>query len=1624
MTDASGIASVTATANATAGAYTVTGSITGITPVASFSLANIGPPASIDVSSGDGQSKTVNHAFADLVAIVRDAANQPVPGATVTFTAPSGSGVASATLGGPSAATDASGLATMTAIANTVAGNYAVTASVGGGVTPASFSLTNTADVAVALQRSSGNSQSATVATAFGAPLVVEAVDAFNNPVAGITVTFTPPASEPTCLVGTTSADTDGSGLVQTSVTAGTKTGTYSVSATALGLLPTSFSLTNTPGAPASITLTGGNSQSAVVHTAFAQALTAVVRDSFSNLVPGANVTYAAPNSGASATVPAAVTNGSGVASTTATANATAGGYVVTASIAGGASTLYSLTNLPGAPATVSITAGGGQSATVGTAFGHTIDVLVVDSDSNPVPATTVTLTGPGLGAGIASTVNLTTNASGTASGTVTANHTAGSYTVSASVTGVATSPTVPLTNNPGTATALAVVSGNSQHAVVTTAFASSLVVVATDTFGNLVPGAQVTFSAPVSGPTALLSPTTATTLANGRASTSATAGTRTGSYSVTASITGASTTFTLTNDHGAAAAISVVSGDAQSTTVNTAFAASLVAHVSDAQGNDVPGATVTFTPPVAGARATLGSPTATTNASGNAQTTATANTISGSYSVSASITGASTSFALTNLAGTPVTVTITSGGPQTTMVGTVFPQPVAVRVLDLFDNPVPGANVTLSGPATGASLASSVGLTTGAAGTASGNVTANNVAGTFALSAAVGGVVAASTVQLTNTPAPAASVAIVAGNNQHATVTVAFVNRLVVVVSDAFGNPVPGITVTFSAPASGASATLSPTSGVTASNGRTNIAATANTRAGTYSVTASITGASTAFTLTNDAGAAAAIAVASGDNQSATVATAFAALVAHVTDSFGNDVPGATVTFAAPVSGARASLGTPTATTSASGLAQTAATAGQITGSYTVSATVASVAPISFHLTNTAGAVATLTVTGGGGQSAVVVTAFAAPLAIHAADQFNNPVPSATITFSAPASGPSATFPGAGTATTNASGDAQIVATAGTVAGSYSAHAASGSAPAATFALTNLPGAPAQVAATSGTPQSTVVATAFGLPLRVRVTDAQGNPAPGATVHFDPANTPATATPSAATAITDGAGLAEITAIASTTAGSHDLTASVAAASAVFHLSNTADAPASIAAAETASPQATTVLHGFAQPLGVIVHDRFGNPVPGATVTYSVPDSGASATLSSETAMTDASGAAGVNATANATAGAYIARASVDGVIDGAPFSLTNLADAAATLVVASGDPQSAVVNTDFAAPIVAQVRDSHGNGVPGVVVEFAAPTSDATATLTSSSAISDSAGHAAMTAHASTTTGSYLITASLADASSPVTFRLTNTPAAPATITASPSSTPQAAQVDHPFSQPLVAQVRDTYDNVVPGVIVTYAAPESGATGALSSTTATTEADGTASVTIDAGTTAGSYAVTASAPGVATPASFSLSNLAGEAHTISVSAGAPQSATVATPFAASLVALVQDSHGNPVAEVDVEFTAPASGPTATLEHATVTTGVDGTAATGLTAGTEAGDFTITATAPQTAAPAQFALTALAGAPATMTAAVSASPQSTEVGHSFAHPLAITVVDAYGNPVPSATITYHAPAE
>jgi hypothetical protein len=109
----------------------------------------------------------------------------------------------------------------------------------------------------------------------------------------------------------------------------------------------------------------------------------------------------------------------------------------------------------------------------------------------------------------------------------------------------------------------------------------------------------------------------------------------------------------------------------------------------------------------------------------------------------------------------------------------------------------------------------------------------------------------------------------------------------------------------------------------------------------------------------------------------------------------------------------------------------------------------------------------------------------------------------------------------------------------------------------------------------------------------------------------------------------------------------------------ATFSLTNTAGATAAIAASAGAT-QSATVGAQFATALLVTVTDSHGNPVSGATVTFSAPASGAGATLSTP-ATTNASGQTSVTATANAIAGSYSVTASVSGVSTPATFSLTN---------------------------------------------------------------------------------------------------------------------------------------------------------------------------------------------------------------------------------------------------------------------------------------------------------------------------------------------------------------------------
>lgn len=93
-------------------------------------------------------------------------------------------------------------------------------------------------------------------------------------------------------------------------------------------------------------------------------------------------------------------------------------------------------------------------------------------------------------------------------------------------------------------------------------------------------------------------------------------------------------------------------------------------------------------------------------------------------------------------------------------------------------------------------------------------------------------------------------------GSAQSTAINTSFSTPLTVRVSDANGQPVRGAVVNFSAPASGASATLSASTAVSAQDGTATVTARANAQAGSFAVTASVPGVQASFALTNESAA------------------------------------------------------------------------------------------------------------------------------------------------------------------------------------------------------------------------------------------------------------------------------------------------------------------------------------------------------------------------------------------------------------------------------------------------------------------------------------------------------------------------------------------------------------------------------------------------------------------------------------------------------------------------------------------------------------------------------------------------------------------------------------------------
>jgi hypothetical protein len=271
-------------------------------------------------------------------------------------------------------------------------------------------------------------------------------------------------------------------------------------------------------------------------------------------------------------------------------------------------------------------------------------------------------------------------------------------------------------------------------------------------------------------------------------------------------------------------------------------------------------------------------------------------------------------------------------------------------------------------------------------------------------------------------------------GNNQSAYVGTQLPTAISVQLLNSYtGQPVPNVTITFSATPSGG--TFSSPTAVTNSSGIATTNYTLPTVPGSITITASGPSNSptttASFVETANAGPPASIALVSGGNQKGTVATTLPApIVVSVTDSYNNLVPNALVSFTDNSSGG--TFNPPSTDTNSSGQASSfytlptkaeALTLDAITGNLQVGITERSVAA----------SPSTLSYVSGDNQSAPPNTELPKPLVVAVKDQYGNLVSGVTVNFTD--NGAGGTFSNSAPVT-NSTGRASVTYTTSSQAG------------------------------------------------------------------------------------------------------------------------------------------------------------------------------------------------------------------------------------------------------------------------------------------------------------------------------------------------------------------------------------------------------------------------------------------------------------------------------------------------------------------------------------------------------------------------------------------------------------
>ncbi|MBK8004502.1 MAG: hypothetical protein IPK12_11345, partial [Gemmatimonadetes bacterium] len=616
-------------------------------------------------------------------------------------------------------------------------------------------------------------------------------------------------------------------------------------------------------------------------------------------------------------------------------------------------------------------------------------------------------------------------------------------------------------------------------------------------------------------------------------------------------SLGGSPVTFSATGTAGAATSLTKTQGDGQTVTVGSAVNTAPQVRVADAFGNPVSGAQVTFAV-TAGGGSVVPATAISTGATGLATATSwTLGAVAGSNTLAASSPGLVTvSFTATGVAGSAAQLALTTAPSSGAQSGVALAQQPVVRLEDANGNPVAQAGLTITASITAGSgsLANAQALTDAQGVASFSGLTLSGSAGSFTLSFGSGSLTPV-TAGVTLSAGPAAQLTANSTLAQGGTAGLAVGTPPSVLVTDASGNPVSGVGVTFAVATGGGSVTGG--SATTNGSGVATVGSwTLGTIAGGNSLTATsagLAGSPITFTATGSAGAPSSIAVNAGNGQSATVNTAVAtAPSVLVHDAFNNPVSGVSVTFAVATGGGSVTGGS--ATTNGSGIATVGSwTLGTTVGSNTLTATSGSLtgSPVTFTATGTAAAPSVIAKVGAtDNQSATVGTAVATPPQVLVTDQFGNPVGGIGVTFAVTGGGGNAT----GTSTTtDAQGHASVGSwTLGNTAGlnTLSATSAGLTGSPLSFTATGNAGAPAQLALATA-PSSTVAAGgSFTTAPVIQVRDGFGNNITASGIAVTVSVAPAGASLTGTTTVsTNGFGLASFGGLGLTgTAGSYTL--------------------------------------------------------------------------------------------------------------------------------------------------------------------------------------------------------------------------------------------------------------------------------------------------------------------------------------------------------------------------------------------------------------------------------------------------------------------------------------------------